>query len=90
MIPKHYDIKGLQDSSFKIIEKLMEHNNLAFRAFCYGNILKKYLFRFQQKGKRNDLLKARDYLEKMIKIDMGKDIENEQEPKTHSREKSQE
>jgi len=71
-VPNHYDIQGLDQPSMEVLKIFMEHNNLDFKSFCYGNAFK-YLMRFNKKNKFEDLQKAKVYLDLMIK-----ELEDEQ------------
>lgn len=65
-VPKHYQIAGLEQPSIEVIRAVVEHNCLnPWHAVLLKDTLK-YLFRFGCKGGREDLLKAKDYLEDLI------------------------
>ena len=64
--PNLFDIQGLDQPSMEALKIFMEHNNLDFKSFYYGNVFK-YLIRFNKENNIDDLIKAKVYLDLMIK-----------------------
>ena len=62
--PQHYQMDGLE--VIDIIETLIKYNCTdPFEGYLYGNIIK-YLSRYKRKNQKEDLEKAKWYLEKLI------------------------
>lgn len=65
--PKHYDPRGpLKLECFDAIEAIVEPLQGAEAAYMYAVV--KYLWRYKQKDGLADLLKAEQYLQKLIEI----------------------
>lgn len=60
--PAHYD-KSIQP--WQYMESVMSEE--AFKGYLVGNIIK-YVSRFEDKGGREDLLKAEHYLTKLLSV----------------------
>lgn len=65
--PAHYNAGGIE--CIDAINACMSRE--AFQGFCKGNCLK-YLWRWEHKGKYEDLKKARWYLDRMLAEEAGK------------------
>lgn len=63
-IPVHYNIVGINTMDF--ILGVCEHNNTNQRETFYLANTLKYLIRFNNKNKVEDLNKAKDYLNRLI------------------------
>ena len=62
--PNHYTWRGLECVEF--IKDFVMNQKVGFYAVCEANIFK-YLYRWQRKNGLQDLLKAKKYLEMLIK-----------------------
>ncbi len=62
--PKHYNMGNIE--TIDIIESLVE-NLTGFEGYIIGNILK-YLHRYKYKNGKEDLEKARWYMDKLISL----------------------
>lgn len=60
--PNHYTSKSKE--SIEVI-RIMTENLEPFQAYCMGNIIK-YLYRFEDKNGKEDLMKAKKYIDFMI------------------------
>ena len=60
----HKKFNGITYSCYDMIECITSDCKDNFSAFLIGNIIK-YLWRYQYKGGKNDLLKAREYLARL-------------------------
>lgn len=63
--PNHYKLENGMEV-IDIIKLAVENENKQFNSFLIGNIIK-YLFRFRKKNGLEDLKKAQNYLERLIK-----------------------
>ncbi|NBI29109.1 DUF3310 domain-containing protein [Chengkuizengella marina] len=61
--PEHYTAGGIETIDF-MIAKLTDEQ---FKGFCLGNVIK-YCSRHEHKGGKEDLNKARWYLNKLIEV----------------------
>lgn len=65
-VPDHYKING-QDTIKTIIE-IVTNNHLEMEEGIYLFNVLKYLIRFNNKNKSDDLMKARDYLDRLMEV----------------------
>lgn len=63
-LPAHYNIAGID--TMNLILTICEHNNTNQRETFYLANTLKYLIRFNNKNKVDDLNKAKDYLNRLI------------------------
>lgn len=63
--PAHYVLKDGSDS-MDLIAKILGKEQ--FKGFLRGNALK-YLIRYEQKGGVEDLLKAMDYIKRLLEVE---------------------
>ena len=71
--PSHYNKGGVE--CIDAIRSSMTAE--AFAGYCKGNVLK-YVFRYEDKGRTQDLCKARVYLDWLIEVNEKMDYENKQ------------
>lgn len=62
--PNHYSWRGMECIDF--IKAFVRKQAMGFYAVCEANILK-YLYRWQRKNRLQDLKKAREYLDMLIR-----------------------
>lgn len=61
-MPNYYNKNGME--CFQVIETMCKEKN-GYIGFILGNIIK-YLWRYKEKGGKDDLIKAENYLNKLI------------------------
>ena len=64
--PKYYRING--EDTIKTIIEIVDNNNLETEQSIYLFNTLKYLVRFNNKNKIDDLIKAKDYLERLMEV----------------------
>ena len=65
--PNHYKLDGLEPyKSIDVIKACLTEDE--FKGFCLGNVFK-YLIRFDKKGGKEDLEKARVYLDWSVEVE---------------------
>lgn len=65
-VPKHYEVEGLEQPTMDIIAALVKHNTTDVIQATQLFSIYKYLFRFGKKDGIKDLIKARDFLHRLI------------------------
>ena len=68
-VPAHYEVEGLEQDTMDIIIALVKHNTSDVEAACYFFSILKYLFRFGKKNGKDDLLKALDFLYRLLEVE---------------------
>lgn len=64
--PDHYKING--EDTIKTIIAIVDNNHLETEESIYLFNVLKYLIRFNNKNKADDLMKAKDYLERLMEV----------------------
>ena len=60
----HYEIPGRYKQPIELMR--LGLNDSEFEGYCIGNVLK-YVLRYKQKGGEDDLFKAREYIDFLIR-----------------------
>jgi len=63
-IQAHYDVPGREKQPIELMR--LGLTDAEFEGYCIGNVVK-YLLRHQHKGGVNDLYKAREYIDFLIR-----------------------
>ena len=71
--PDHYKING--EDTIKTIIAIVDNNHLKTEESIYLFNVLKYLIRFNNKNKADDLMKAKDYLVRLMEIYEGENDE---------------
>lgn len=71
--PDHYKING--EDTIKTIIAIVDNNHLETEESIYLFNVLKYLIRFNNKNKADDLMKAKDYLVRLMEVYKGENDE---------------
>ena len=71
--PDHYKING--EDTIKTIIAIVDNNHLETEESIYLFNVLKYLVRFNNKNKADDLMKAKDYLVRLMEVYEGEKAE---------------
>lgn len=71
--PDYYNING--KDTIKTIIGIVDNNNLGIEQSIYLFNILKYLVRFNNKNKADDLMKAKDYLVRLMEVYEGEKAE---------------
>lgn len=73
---KHYIIPGREKQPIELMRLGLSDSE--FEGYCIGNIMK-YILRYRYKGGLNDLAKAKEYIEFLMRSYIGKPVLDDDE-----------
>lgn len=72
----HYDIPGREKQPIELMR--IGLSEAEFEGYCIGNVIK-YVLRYRYKGGENDLYKAQEYIDFLIRAYLQKPILEDEE-----------
>jgi hypothetical protein len=73
---KHYKVFGREKQPIELMR--LGLSDAEFEGYCIGNVMK-YILRYRYKGGANDLVKAREYIDFMLRAYLQEPILDDEE-----------